>query len=657
VTTLYLDIETFNDVPIKHGAYAYAEAAEVLLVPYAWDDRPVVVWDTQEAHNWREALQKMIDHADVVVIHNSAFDRTVLRHRGVHIPVEKIEDTMVTALLHAFPGSLDKLCGALRLPIDKAKDKDGKRLIQLFTKPRPKNQKLRRATKETHPDDWQKFIEYAARDVDAMRSVRRVLPAWNTSDAEIALWRLDQRVNDRGVAVDLELADAAGRAFARASRSLAARAARLTGGAVASLTQRDKFLAYLRSRGVDPADLTKATVTNMVEQDLPADILELLEIRQQAASTTPAKYGALRDAASSDGRLRGCIQFSGAARTRRDAGRIFQPQNLIRTPDWFDEHVQEITIAALKADCEDIIYENVSERCAFVVRGSLVAGEGKKFLIADLSNIEGRGLAWLAGEEWKIEAFKAYDRGEGPDLYKVTAGRILAKPPVDVTKDERQTQGKVPELAGGYGGGLGAYRTMGGKVFDAKSDDEIMEIVYAWRKAHPATKRFWYDVEGAVRCAIKAADEGKLGESFDVRGLLRIDTANGPDGVRYVRIRLPSGAYLVYRDMVIEDNGQLTYEGLNQYTRKWERLETYYGKLVENIVQSVSRDVFMSGLRRAELDDLCVVLRVHDELVCEVPDDPAYTVERLVACMATVPGWAAGLPLKAEGFECKRYRK
>jgi DNA polymerase len=340
-----------------------------------------------------------------------------------------------------------------------------------------------------------------------------------------------------------------------------------------------------------------------------------------------------------------------------NSGRIFQPQNLIRTPDWFDEHVQEITIAALKADCEDIIYENVSERCAFVVRGSLVAGEGKKFLIADLSNIEGRGLAWLAGEEWKIEAFKAYDRGEGPDLYKVTAGRILAKPPVDVTKDERQTQGKVPELAGGYGGGLGAYRTMGGKVFDAMSDDEIMEIVHAWRKAHPATKRFWYDVEGAVRCAIKAADEGKLGESFDVRGLLRIDTANGPDGVRYVRIRLPSGAYLVYRDMVIEDNGQLTYEGLNQYTRKWERLETYYGKLVENIVQSVSRDVFMSGLRRAELDDLCVVLRVHDELVCEVPDDPAYTVERLVACMATVPGWAAGLPLKAEGFECKRYRK
>lgn len=393
-------------------------------------------------------------------------------------------------------------------------------------------------------------------------------------------------------------------------------------------------------------------------------------------------------------------RFMAAGKIVSNSGRIFQPQNLIRTPDWFDEVVQEATIAALKADCEDIIYENVSERCAFVVRGSLVAAPGKKFLIADLSNIEGRGLAWLAGEDWKIEAFKAYDRGEGPDLYKVTAGRILGKAPTDVTKDERQTQGKVPELAGGYGGGLGAYRTMGGKVFDAMSDDQIMNIVYAWRKAHPATKRFWYDVEGAVRRAIEAADAGRLGESFDVRGLLRIDTANGPDGVRYVRIRLPSGAYLVYRDMridgaqrkcptcggegnvlvggFVEDggvtrrercddcrgvgtigdgNGQLTYEGLNQYTRKWERLETYYGKLVENVVQSVSRDVFMSGLRRAEAAGMPVVLRVHDELVCEVPDEPEYTVERLVACMATNPAWAIGLPLKAEGFECKRYRK
>ncbi len=649
---LYLDLETFSDVPIKHGAHRYAEQAEVLLAAVAVDDDPVEVID---ARNWpfvSQRLQRLIDAAKTVVIHNSAFDRTVLRHCGVTIPTEKIEDTMILALSHSLPGKLEQLGEALRLPVDKAKDKDGKRLIQLFTKPRPKNTKIRRATRETHPDDWQRFIAYAARDVDAMRSVRRLLPRWNSTPSEHELWRLDQECNDAGIRVDLELADAAVRAFDRTLRSLAADATRLTGGAVTSLTQRDKFLAYLRSRGVDPADMTKGTVSKLLETDLPEDILRLLEIRQQASATSPAKYAALRDAASSDGRLRGTIQFCGAARTARDAGRIFQPQNLPRSPDWFDGEVQEATIAAFKADCEHLIYENVSERCAFAVRGSLVAEPGKKFVIADLSNIEGRVLAWLADEQWKIEAFKAYDRGEGPDLYKVTAGRILGKDPYEVTKDERQLQGKVPELAGGFGGGVGAYRVMGGKVFDAMSDEAINEIVHAWRRAHPAIKKFWYDVEGMARCAIRAP-----GEQFNVRGVVHADYREGPDGVGYVRIKLPSGRYLCYRGMRIGDDGQILYEGLNQYTRKWETLETYYGKLVENIVQAVARDVFMAGFRRAMLSGYAVVLRVHDELVCEVPDDPSYSVGKLAEMMSTNPGWTTGLPLAADGFECKRYRK
>ena len=427
----------------------------------------------------------------------------------------------------------------------------------------------------------------------------------------------------------------------------------LTDGAVPSATQRDKLLLYLRDkRGVVTDDLTKASVDKLLKSDLDPVARELLEIRQQASATSPAKYTALLDAASSDGRLRGTIQFCGASRTGRDAGRIFQPQNLPRSPDWFDGDVQELTIEAFKHDCEDILWDNISERCAFAVRGCLIAAPGKKLVIADLSNIEGRVLAWLADEQWKIEAFKAYDRGEGPDLYKVTAGRILGKDPREVTKEERQTQGKVPELAGGYGGGLGAYRTMGGDVFNAMDDERIMEIVYAWRKAHPATKKLWYDVEGAMRSALK-----KPGESFDVRGLLRCDYTAGPDGVSYGRIRLPSGRYLCYRDMRTDEAGKLLYDGVNQYTRKWEPLETYYGKLVENIVQAVARDVFMQGMRRAEAHDYPVVLRVHDELVCEVPDDPAFTHEALAGMMAANPSWAIGLPLAAAGFEALRYRK
>jgi DNA polymerase len=292
------------------------------------------------------------------------------------------------------------------------------------------------------------------------------------------------------------------------------------------------------------------------------------------------------------------------------------------------------------------------EALSQIMRGVIVARPGRKLVVSDLSNIEGRVLAWLAGEDWKIEAFKLYDRGEGPDLYKVTAGRILGKDPYTVTKDERQLQGKVPELAGGYGGAVGAYRKMGGKVFDDMSDEAIGEIVQAWRKAHPATTRLWYAVEGACRSAIRAPDD-----SFEVRGLLRFDSSMGPDGVRYIRCRLPSGRYLCYRNMHISETGNILYEGMNQYTRKWELLETYYGKLVENIVQAVARDVFMTGLRRAELSGYPVVLRVHDELVCEVPDAPDFTHERLADMMATNPSWSTGLPLAAAGFEALRYRK
>jgi DNA polymerase len=322
------------------------------------------------------------------------------------------------------------------------------------------------------------------------------------------------------------------------------------------------------------------------------------------------------------------------------------------------------------------------------VRGSLVAAKGKKLVIADLSNIEGRVLAWLANEAWKIEAFRAYDRGEGPDLYKVTAGRILGKDPADITKEERQLQGKVPELAGGYQGGVGAYRVMGGAVFEAMTDEEIQEIVHAWRAAHPRTKALWYDVERAAKDVIK-----NPGSSFDVRGLLRFEMRTDAYGADWLRIRLPSGRYLCYKDPKVDDEGcepcegeglihdmehgspglwvrcetcdgkgrlgggQIIYKGINQYTRQWATLETYGGKLVENIVQAIARDVFMSGLRRAEEHDYPVVLRVHDELVCEVPDSSGYTHEVLANLMGANPGWAIGLPLAAAGFETRRYRK
>ena len=645
MTTLWLDLETYSTVPIKHGTHAYAEAAEVLLVAWAYDDEPVAVWDMTDGTRTLGQVQMLIDSADRVVIHNSAFDRTVLRHVGVHVPVEKVTDTMVLALEHSLPASLGALCDVLGVPTDKAKDKSGKRLIHLLTKPRAKNVKVRRATRETHPDEWQEFIEYARLDVDAMRSVHGRLPDWNNSAGERHLWLLDQRINDRGVRCDLGLAEAALRAFQRTAGSLAARTSILTRGVVASLTQRQKLVDYLGTHHqFEVKDMTKATVASLLQGDLHPEVRELLEIRQQASATSPAKYGTILDAVSSDGRLRGTIQFCGASRTGRDSGRLFQPQNLPR-PTMRPEHI-EFGIEAMKLDCEDLLFDNVSELCASAVRGCLVAAPGHKLVVADLSNIEGRVLAWLAGEEWKVTAFYAYDRGDGHDLYKITAGRILGKSPGDITKAERQSQGKIPELSGGFGGGVGAYRKMGGAKFDAMGDEEIGELVRAWRAQHPATVSMWHAVERTIRAVIEKPELGTV-ETHK----LQFDMLDG-----WLRIRLPSKRYLSYSNARIED-GTILYDGNNQYTRKWEALETYYGRAVENIVQAVARDIFMGGMRRAEAAGYAVVLRVHDELVCEVPDEPQYTVEGLAACMTYGETWSTALPLAAAGHEMLRYAK
>ena len=645
MTTLWLDIESFSETPITHGTHAYAETAEVLLVSLALDEEPVQVWDTQFMLNWRERLQRLIDRADKVVIQNSHFDRTVLRHCGVTIPVEKIVDTMVIALQHSLPGSLGVLCDVLQVPQDKSKDARGKKLIQLFTKPRPKNMKLRRADSASHPEEWAEFIEYARLDVDAMRAVYERLPRWNDSRSERALWVIDQRVNDTGTKCDTDLARSALRAFERALRSLATAASVLTDGEVSSLTQRQKLLDHLRGKhDFTPADLTKGTVSDILAREgLAGEVRELLEIRQQASATSPAKYRALLNAASSDGKLRGCLQFCGASRTARWGGRLFQPQNLSRST--LKDEILEIGIAAMKADCEDLLFDNVVELCSSAVRGCIIASPGNKLVIADLSNIEGRVLAWLADEQWKLEAFRAYDRGTGHDLYKITAGRILNKDPGAVTKEERQLQGKVPELAGGFGGALGAYRKMGGPVFDALDDGDILAIVKAWRRQHPATVSLWYAVEQAAKDAIRNPDN-----AFTVRNLL-FDMKGG-----WLRIKLPSGRYLSYPNARVED-GKIYYDGVDQYTRKWGALETYYGKLVENIVQAVARDVFAHGMRAACEAGYNVCLHVHDELICDVPDSDRYSAEGLSAVMSSGPSWSLGLPLAAAGFETYRYRK
>lgn len=649
MTTLWLDLETYSETPIAHGTHKYAENAEVLLVAYAFDDEPVEVMDLTERGSL-DSVQMMIDTADKIVIHNSAFDRTVLRHCGVHMPLDKVEDTMVIALAHGLPGSLGALCDVLGVPQDKAKDKAGKKLIHLLTKPRPKNVKLRRATRDTHPEEWAAFIEYARLDVDAMRVVYRLLPDWNRHGSERALWLLDQKINDRGIAIDVELANAALRAFQRSSRDLAERTRILTNGAVGSLTQRGKFLEHLeQTLAFTTPDLKKGTVSTLLQGTLTPEVRELLEIRQQASATSPAKYKVLLKATSADGRLRGTLQFCGASRTGRWGGRLFQPQNLPRPAigKLKDEALQraiDLGIDAMKLDAEDLLFDNVSELCSSAVRGALIAAPGCKLVVSDLSNIEGRVLAWLAGEDWKTEAFKQFDAGVGPDLYKLAYAKSFNKKAEDVTKDERQI-GKVQELALGYQGSVGAFSSMAAIYGVFLPEDEVKGIVEAWRKAHKAVVSLWYDLERAVKDAIRAPNK-----RFTVRDL----SIGYKDN--WLRIKLPSGRYLCYPNAGLNE-GTIVYEGVNQYTKKWETIETYGGKLVENVVQAVARDVLASGMFRAEAAGYAVCLHVHDELITETPDTDEYSVDELSRIMSTNPGWSLGLPLAAAGFETRRYKK
>jgi len=642
MTILWLDLETFSETPITYGTHKYAENAEVLLVAYAFDDEPVEVMDLTERGSL-DSVQMMIDTADKVVIHNSAFDRTVLRHQNVHIPMEKVEDTMVIALSHGLPGSLGALCDVLGVSQDKAKDKAGKKLIHLFTKPRPKNVKLRRANRDTHPDEWAAFIEYARLDVDAMRVVHGLLPDWNRHGSERSLWLLDQTINDRGIAIDVELADAALRAFQRSSRYLAERTRVLTNGAVGSLTQRGKFLEHLeQTLAFTTPDLKKGTVSTLLQGTLTPEVRELLEIRQQASATSPAKYKVLLKATSVDGRLRGTLQFCGASRTGRWGGRLFQPQNLPR-PTMKQDQI-DFGIDAMKLDAEDLLFDNVAELCSSAVRGALIAAPGCKLVVSDLSNIEGRVLAWLAGEDWKTEAFKQFDAGVGHDLYKLAYAKSFNKKAEDVTKDERQI-GKVQELALGYQGSVGAFSSMAALYGVFLPEDEVKRIVEAWRKAHSSVVALWYDLEGAVRGAIRAPKK-----RFTVRDL----SIGYKDN--WLRIKLPSGRYLCYPNAGFNE-GSIVYEGVNQYTKKWETIETYGGKLVENVVQAVARDVLASGMFRAEAAGYAVCLHVHDELITETPDTDEYSVDELSRIMSTNPGWSLGLPLAAAGFETRRYKK
>lgn len=695
---LWLDLETYSETPIKNGTHAYAENAEIMLFAWAIDTAPVQVWDVTANAKIPLELRLALKNPDVLIYaHNSHFDRTVLNHAMPGVAaggVERWRDTMVRALAHGLPGSLGDLCDILSVSQDKAKDKAGKQLIQLFCKPRPKNSAIRRATAKTHPVEWQRFVEYAGLDIDAMREIDKKLPAWNYSGQELALWHRDQRINDRGVFMDVQLAEAAVTAVEMEQKVLAKRTRELTDNEVQAATQRDAMLKHIAEAfGIELPDMQASTLQRRVnDPDLPFELRELLAIRLQASSTSTSKYKTLMKGVSRDGRLRGTLQFCGASRTGRWAGRLFQPQNLPR-PTLKQAEI-DFGIEALKAGCADLLYDDVMQLTSSALRGCIMAPAGKKLVVSDLSNIEGRVLAWLAGEKWKLQAFRDYDtiigtdeKGEairaGHDLYKLAYAKSFGVPPDEVDKDQRQV-GKVQELALGYEGGVGAFLTfslaynidleeMASAAIDNIPRHILDEAVRAyewavkqkrtyglskrayvvcdsfkrlWREAHAATFSFWKEIDQATRRAIATP-----GITISCRKLkLRRDGS-------WLRIQLPSGRAVCYPGARIDDSGKISYMGINTYSRKWQRLQTYGGKLAENVTQATARDVMAANMPGVEDNGYDIILTVHDEVLTEAPDTADYSHEHLSTLLATNPTWALDLPLSAGGFEACHYRK
>ncbi|EPP0106483.1 DNA polymerase [Salmonella enterica subsp. enterica serovar Braenderup] len=682
---LWLDLETFSEIPIKNGIHVYAEGVEIMLFAWAIDEGPVNVHDLTADYNLpTRLLTALSDESVLIYAHNSHFDRTVLRHAHPRLApdVTRWRDTMVQALAHGLPGALGALCEVLGVPQDKAKDKEGKSLIQLFCKPRPKNSKLRRATSKTHPEEWRRFVAYAGLDIEAMREVYKRLPKWNYQGTELTLWHRDQQINDRGVCMDVQLAQAAIEAVDLEQKRLAKRTQVMTDGEVQAATQRDALIKHIvESYGVELPDMQRSTLERRItDPDLPTAVKELLAIRLQASTTSTSKYKSLMKGVSSDGRLRGTLQFCGASRTGRWAGRLFQPQNLPR-PSLEQEQIDE-GIEALKAGCAGLLFDNIMELTSSALRGCIMAPEGKKLVVSDLSNIEGRKLAWLAGEQWKLDAFREYDEGTGPDLYKLAYARAFNISPDDVDKYQRQI-GKVMELGLGFGGGVAAFLTFAlvyGLDLDElanaalpniprdvireaknwydesvkrKSTYGLSERVFIacdslkrlWRRAHPATCDFWYQLERTVRAAIATPQKTLY------CGYLKIRR----DGA-WLRIQLPSGRALCYPSPSIE-KGNITYQGINSYSRKWQRLKTYGGKLVENVTQAAARDVLAGNMPLIEDAGYSIVLTVHDEVICEAPDTDDFNDKALSALLSTNPEWAPDIPLNAGGFEAYHYRK
>lgn len=645
---LFLDTETFSATDIKKaGSFKYMEdpAFEVLLLPYAWGDDPVRVLDFFDPVD-RAELPKILDalrDPDVVkVAHNSAFERAAY-HRafGFYQPPGQWVDTMILAAYNGLPMSLEAAGEALG--IEQQKLKDGKALINYFCKPcKPTIANGGRTRNLPHhaPEKWARFKKYAGRDVEAVRLIFKRLSRYPVTDFERKVWAIDARINERGVLVDLDLARAAIDVDASFKASHTEELALLTGldnpNSVAQLKE------WLGAVGLHCDSLSKSNVADMVKTATDRTTRRVLELRQLLGKTSTKKYEAMVNAAGADGRVRGITQYYGAGRTGRWAGRLVQLQNLPQNHLNDIGTVREI-VRAGDLDTLELLYESVPDVLSQLIRTAFIAKPGHTFLVSDYAAIEARVIAYLAGERWRMDVF-----AQGGDIYCSSASQMFKVPVVKhgVNGHLRQ-KGKIAELACGYGGGVGALKAFGADKMGL-DEEEMQHIVTQWRSASPKIPQFWRDTERAAMRALESP-----GRTFSI-----------PCGVKYrrdvdaLRCLLPSGRILTYWGARIEERGgrrSIVFMGQNQTTRKWEKTDTWGGKLVENIVQAVARDCLAVAMVRLEAAGFSIVFHVHDEVVIEAPDGTSW--QSAAEIMGQPIDWAPGLLLRGDGYETKFYMK
>ena len=641
--TLAIDIETYSDVSLPDcGVHRYAasEQFEILLFAYSLNDEPTQIIDLASGEKIPDKIMEyLMDDSVIKTAYNAAFERNCInRFFGLSLKPEGWRCTLVQASMLSLPLSLEGVGEALNL--DKKKMSEGKDLIRYFCmpcKPTKANGGRTRNLPSDAPEKWELFKTYCIRDVDVEKQIRNKLAKFPIPDREQKLYCMDQRINDRGIMVDQELIGHAVACDLLYKETVTKKAYEISG--LENPNSVSQLKDWLNEKGIEVDSLAKAAVEELVE-NTQGDVAEMMKLRLAMSKTSVKKYEAMERSVCPDGRVHGLLQFYGANRTGRWAGRLVQIHNLPQN------HMEDLELARSlvkegRYDLVEILYDSTPDVLSELIRTAFVARPGCRFIVSDFSAIEARVMGYLAGEGWVMEEF----RGAGK-IYEQTASKMFHIPIEEITKGSPyRARGKVASLACQYGGAEGALISMGALNF--VEEEELKGLVQSWRTANPHIVNYWYEIDGAVKAAVKERKMTKV-------GMVTVYYQSG-----MLKIALPSGRVLSYvrPRMTVNRFGSesVSYEGIGT-NRKWTRIESYGAKFCENIVQATARDVLAEAMLRLEKKGFDIVCHIHDEVVLEVPEGTS-SVEEVNGIMAVCPDWCEGLPLKAAGFESPFYKK